>query len=848
MQVDAPMDDACAYLETPGGRRLPFARRHGLDVVRRALPHVGVSLEFDEAAATAVPTVPIPLEYCCDDEAWETLCGLLLAPVPDPDAADGRPPATGATGTPAAAAAATDADGSARGDVLAVRCCCAAFALELCAFSHADGSHAQAVRLVDRIVRAGYHAVLDAYRARGYGDAARTEAEAARGVLTLWRACRREGVDARPLLCGETLSEAYLRLESAVRARLLSGDRCNDDADGDDAEALYLMFFRAWREPLLECPALWRRAMLDPFALHTAYVPPDSPDVAPDARSVAAGNGSALTAGRASFLARLRAHAGPFASLLAAGLHESATDAAGTPQTPGPCGWACAGGAVLRALLPHVPGDDDEGGIRRARDVDLFVYGPSEEARMGAYRAAVAAAWRCAEATGARPYGVVEGCVATVYAEDCPVYAQVVLSDAESPLEVLAHFDMDAVQCCVDGDGVPLVTPDCLDALRSRTVLLCRGGWPSPHRVFKMVARRGFGVYALGPQLRAQLDAPSPADETHTPAPTEATTATATATPDDPGDTDADASPAKRCRRDVCGDNGTPRTNRDAATTAAEDRRSRLARLLEGSERVRHHVPTSMHAVRHNVHMLGEVHSAAYRVATDLPSLDEALCGAQVGFDDAGYIAEDDGGRLCALEPPDAAFLLRETDLWCKPHRMPTVKLRMADRSGPVSIAFVVRRALCRCWVYDNNPDSGNRVLYARLDEARHGGLFRKLGAFDERALRELTAMDAARTWPTRRHRLDYHPLLAAWRRTTGVYIKGKLTTDTSIEDAVSGQPLRIDELYNRDEWDICADVHFRINRFYVATTGMAGASCRVARVTLRPIQSIVDHGFVASS
>ena len=619
------MKDAWVCLETPGGRRLPLGRRRrDMDAVSRALPYAALSLEFAEAQDATSQAIRIPLEFCCGEHEWDRVRALLLG---DP---------------PVAAPVAADCG---------LRCCCAAFAMQLCAFSHADGAHARVMHAVDAIIRGGYGAVLDASRARACGDPHDAERAAARSVLTLWQVCRREDVDASPLLCNEPPSEPYMRLDDAARAhfrvgsdppetpRVLDGqdgptardpdcatsDAAAAAADRNENELVYRSFFRAWREPVLECPALWRRAMLDPFAFHPAYVPPAMPDVAPDARCVAAGHRSALAAGgRAAFLRRLRAHAGPFAPL--------------AELPTGASGWVCAGGAVMRALLPCVPEDydADDPSADEVHDVDLFVYGPQKSNRDAAYREAVAATWRCAEATGAQVYGVLKGSVATVYAEDSPVHAQVVLTDAPSPLRVLTKFDMDAVRCCSDGEGGALVTPDCLDALRSRTVFACSSDAIARYRVHKMVVRRGFGFQTLPWRIHAALEEAA-LEEAQLDGRRETRSAAQEGTPcddilcgrerDDDGDADmgtrADgaSSPTKRRRL------GTPSLSAGGDTAAphstgsSQERREALVRLLVSSERNRRVMPTSSIPPYVNMDALYRAHNKADCVTPHLEVL-----------------------------------------------------------------------------------------------------------------------------------------------------------------------------------------------------------------------------------
>ena len=753
------MDAACVYLETPGGRRLPFARRHGIDAVSRALPYVGASLEFAGAEDGAVPSLRVPLEYCCGAEEWDRVCALLLG--------DGGGGSSGGDGGGNGAAP------------LDARCCCAAFALELCAFSHTDESYARVADAVAAILGSGYATVLDAYRRRHAHDPDDHdcgEPAAIRDVLTLWRVCDREGIDASPLLRDETLSDAHVRLNDAVQARFLRGgygDR--DDGGGDrddgggDEKALCLSFFRAWRALVHRHPPRWRLAMLAPAA---------TSDAAPEARRVAAGVCPVLAAGvRAEFSRWLCAHAGPFSSLV---------ETIAPPPPPPPKVWcdAYTGGAVLCVPLLCGPGDgDDYDDETRERGVDLFVYGPREDARTWAYREAVAAAWRCAGRTGANVYGVVETGSATVYAEDCPVYARVVLSDARSPLDVPERSDADAARCFVDRDGTPLVTPDCLHAFRTRVLL--------------RVSRDTDGS-----------DDPQPSE------------------------------PGRPDRKDGARGRGGGTATADGVSGELRDA---VVRWLEGSVRLRRRLmPSSRLTPVQNVSLLDLAHDATHRVTHHLSEAIAFLSAVRLSLDGDNH--QDGRDAAPPADPEAVPFVLDRKGDAGRASGFYTMRLPGGPHRGPVSYAFTARCAVCRL---SERPELGaSPRIVCTLDDGRHASLMARLREFDRRALDALLAADdPARGIHTRLIAQDtYRSVLHGTEEMyyERRYVSGALDEHTRIVDA-SAQCLlgQLDTLRGRT---FRADVRFVIDVLYVARSyPAAGCMCTPSLVVVHPPLPSVD-------
>ncbi len=159
-----------------------------------------------------------------------------------------------------------------------------------------------------------------------------------------------------------------------------------------------------------------------------------------------------------------------------------------------------AGGLVQRCLC----GGDDDGTAKAGRcDVDLFVYGRTETARVEAYRAAIHA---LAALRDTRVF-VLESAVTTVYVADSRVHAlQVICTSARTPLEVVHEFDYDYVQALYAGGRV-YATPACVRALQTRTASLTMHGGTSASRIGKALQKRfAVRVDTLPAVLRAGCD------------------------------------------------------------------------------------------------------------------------------------------------------------------------------------------------------------------------------------------------------------------------------------------------------------------------------------------------------
>jgi hypothetical protein len=145
-----------------------------------------------------------------------------------------------------------------------------------------------------------------------------------------------------------------------------------------------------------------------------------------------------------------------------------------------------AGGYVLRCLLPQPAAITAAvaSATGCSGDIDLFVYGATDEIRRETFRRVVL------YFAPHKTYYAVNGAVTTLCIVGVPYNIQIILTGVESIADVLEDFDLDYVQCAYN--GVVYMTIDCMLALKQQCVIRTNGG-PANKRVIKAYLK-GFSI------------------------------------------------------------------------------------------------------------------------------------------------------------------------------------------------------------------------------------------------------------------------------------------------------------------------------------------------------------------